>query len=227
MKILIGVFLLLCLCWGGIAMAVGVSATDDIWIREVSPDSTYNGDGVTVWSTAKGDRRYGIISFDLSGLAGTTVTEAHLALYSAVHGWSDYETPILQSAFVIDDAGTPAGSLTWNSYMAEKDATKQALETLGYYDLPPASEDPSQQDRFVFSDASANDIALIQAAIDGDGIFSIVIIADEGDEYGQTWGDAELMGEDAVLWINEIPEPATLALLGLGGLALVRRRNRR
>jgi len=179
--------------------AIEIPAGGDIWIRESHPDSIYDGDGVTVWSTAKGDKRYGIITFDLSSFAGGAIVAATLELYSAVHGWSDYDTPILQSAYVITDTGTAAGSLTWNLYMSEKDATKVALESLGYYDLPAASGDPAQQDQWISSDASVNDLALIQAELDGDGRLTLVMIADESDVYGQTWGDGELLGEDARL----------------------------
>jgi len=188
--------------------AIEIPAREDIWIRESHPDTIYDGDGIAVWSTAKGDRRYGILSFDLSSFGSGTVAAATLELYSAVHGWTDYDTPILQSAYVITDTGTEAGSLTWNLYWAEKDATKQALETFGYHNLPAASGDPTQQDQWLSSDASANDLALIQAELDGDGRLTLVMIADESDVYGQTWGDGELLGEDSRL---------TLTITGGGG----------
>ena len=183
-------------------VVIEIPADGDIWIRESHPDTIYDGDGVAVWSTAKGDRRYGIITFDLSSFGSGTVAAASLELYSAVHGWSDYSTPILQSAYVITDTGTAAGSLTWNLYMSEKDATKVALESLGYHDLPAASGDPAQQDQWISSNASANDLALIQAELDGDDRLTIVLIAEESDVYGQTWGDGELIGEDARLTLT-------------------------
>ncbi len=70
------------------------------------------------------------------------MVSAKLQLYSAVHGWSDYRTPIRQHAAVIDcSSGTALSALDWATYISEKDADKVALETLGRYDLPAADGD--------------------------------------------------------------------------------------
>ncbi len=185
---------------------------NEIWIRESYPDTTYDGDGVSVWSSASPDgaRRYGLIEFDLSSLASGVIAEATLRLYSAVHGWSDYSKPIKQSAAVIDcSSGAALSSLDWNTYFSEKDAGKIVLESLGAYNLPPASTDPSQQGAYLDSVASVADLALLQSAIDGEGKFCLVLIADEdGTDYGQTWGDAVLFGLTPILHIKMRTEQA-------------------
>ena len=191
----------LSLCSHG-AQAEDIAASADLWIRELN-GSPYEYDGISVWSSASPDgaRRYGLIEFDLSSLHGNTITEASLQLYSAVHSWSDYYTPIKQKAHVINCAtGTPLSALNWGIYMSEKDAGKIALETLGAYDLPAADSDPAQQNAYLDSAASADDLAQIQAAVDNAGKFSLVFIAvEDGTDYGQSWGDGD------VAWSGGVP----------------------
>lgn len=220
MKMMTGFVLMAFMAAGASAALLEIEASADHWIREIGPDTVFNDDGISVWSTSKGDRRYGLAEFDLSSLAGTTIDGAMLGLYSAVHGYSDYRTPILQHAFVI--AG-PIDGLTWSSYMAGQDAGKIALETLGAYNLPAASDDPAQQNAYLYSFASAADLALIQAAINGNGRLSLVLVADESGAYGRSWGDGDTTwaGSAPVL---VIPEPMSILLMGLGGLAMLRRR---
>jgi len=227
-------FLLVLLVVASTASAFEVQAGTDGWIREADPShSLYEVDGISVWSSSGNDgaRRYGLIEFDLSSLAGETVTEVHLDLFSALHGYSDYSKPIKQSIYEIDSSGTALGNLDWNTYIAEKDAGKAAFETLGAYDLPAASDvSPLYDNVYVLSTGSAADISLVQNAIDGDGILSLVLIAaEDGTDYAQSWGDGEAGWAGApdgnpVLYVNQIPEPATLTLIGLGGVALLRRK---
>jgi len=176
------------------AEPVVVEGIDDLWIRE-NGGGAYESDGICPWSSDSPDgaRRYGLLEFDLSSLSGQTFLFAVLELWSPIHSYSDYSKPIKQSAYVIDcSSGTALLDLDWASYMSEKDAGKQALESLGSYDLPAANTDPRQQDQYVPSYASVADMAKIQAAIDGDGKFSLVLItAEDGTDYGQSWGDGE------------------------------------
>jgi hypothetical protein len=220
MKMMTGFVLTALMAAGASAALIEIEASADHWIREIGPDTVFNDDGISVWSTSKGDRRYGLAEFDLSSLAGTTIDGAKLGLYSAVHRYSDFRTPIIQNAFVI--AG-PIDGLTWNSYMAGQDAGKVALQTLGAYNLPAASDDPAQQNAFMYSYASTADLALIQAAINGSGRLSLVFVADESGAYGRSWGDGDTTWA-GLAPVLVIPEPMTVAFLGLGGLAMLRRR---
>ena len=172
-----------------------IEADREIWIRETHPTTTYEDDGISVWSGASpdGGRRDGLIQFDLSPLAGYQVAEVTFDLYSAVHQWSDFDKSLKQTAALIDgSSGTPLSSLTWNSFMAEKFAGRQPLDSLGVYDLPPARSDPCQHNAWLSSRAGTADIARIQNVIDGNGILGLVLIAEEdGTDYGQSWGDGD------------------------------------
>ena len=185
--------------------AEDMAATAELWIRE-SSGIPYENDGISVWSSVSPDgaRRYGLIEFDLSSLHGNTISDATLRLYSAVHGWSDYEKPIKQKAYVIDcSTGTSLSALNWSTYMSEKDSGKIALETLGAYDLPPANTDPTQQGAYLDSAAAPEDLSLIQMAIDSADKFCLVLIAvEDGTDYGQTWGDAALLGLAPILHLE-------------------------
>ncbi len=179
-----------------------IPASGEIWVRPAGPDTTYENDLVGVYSSLAGTR-YGLVEFDLSSLSGTSLLTATLKLYSLT-GQSSSAFPIKQTAFNIDSSGTALTSLTWNSYIAEKDAGKSAFETFGKYDLPPADSDPSSQNVYKDSPASAADLTAIQAEVDGDGILSIVLIADEdGNEYRQDWGDGALAGLVPLLEVDD------------------------
>lgn len=202
------------------ADVIEIEAVGDIWIGERFEDSTHENDMVGVWSShsadhsADGGRRCGLLEFDLSTLKGQYVSEVYLGLFSGTHNYSDYNVPIKQHAYVINcSTGTALISLTWNSYMVEKDSTKVALETLGAYDLPVASEDPAQQDKYVYSVGSSADVAKVRAAIDNDGKFCIVLAADEEDaaDYRQSWGDIGWYKSN-----TNTPRPAILKLRTTG-----------
>ncbi|MBN2375058.1 MAG: hypothetical protein JXD22_01560 [Sedimentisphaerales bacterium] len=205
-------FLVLFISFGIVQSATAVleiEATAEHFIREIDPNTICDNDGISVWSTAKGDRRYGLIEFDVSSLAGNTIAGATLQLYSAVHQWSDYHSAIKQTSYVIDcSSGSPLSSLDWITYMAQKDAGKEILETLGSYDLPAADGDPAQQNAYVESNASEADLVLIQTAVDGDGKFCVVLIADESGAYGQSWGDGKGNWSGLVAKLVIQPNPA-------------------
>ena len=202
------------------------TATGDIWIREKSPDATYEDDLLSCWSSESADaaRRYGLFEFDISSLAGESLISATLSLYS-INDWSQATKPIKQYAYNIASGGVT--SLTWNTYMSGKDAGKTQLTGLGHYDLGPIDTDPSQQNVYVDSDAATSaDLTLLENEASGDGILSLVLIAvEDGTDYRRDWGDIGYLSQPAKLNVI-IPEPATVVLLGLGGLALLRSRKR-
>jgi subtilisin-like proprotein convertase family protein len=177
----------------------------DVWLRESHPNNTYENDPLSVWSSASTNhaRRYGVIEFDVSALAGLTLQSATLGLFSGStgatqHGYLEY--PQKQTSYVIDSGGTATASLTWNTYMAEFDATKVSLSRLGRYDLP--ANDPSQALTYMDSQASAADLALIAAAANGSGKLRIVMIAvEDGVAYERDWGDIEAWGKPAKLTV--------------------------
>ncbi len=168
-------------------------ASADIWIRE-SDGTGRESDWVSVWSSASNDggsngRRYGLIEFDVSSLAGETLASANLSLWVG-DDYSGTTKPIRQKAYVIDSGGTPLANLDWASYFADKDAGKQPLESLGAFDEgAPLSEGTTG---IYLDDAGASplDLGLIQSEANGDGVLSLVLIADEdGTDYRGDWGD--------------------------------------
>lgn len=170
-----------------------LNSVSDFWIRK-RDGNAYEKDGVCLWNSANSnDMRYALLEFDPSSLSGTVVVGASLELFSPVHNYSDYRTPLKQTTYLIDcSTGTSLVDLKWDSYMAEKDAGKIELETLGRYDLPAPNLDPVQQNQYVPSHASDADVALIQNAIDTGKTISLVMIAEESSiAYGRSWGDGE------------------------------------
>jgi hypothetical protein len=185
-----------------------LQATADVWLREVNPEHTYEADTTSVWSaqpdptSASAGRRYGVVEFDISSLAGKTLGSAELRVYQASPP-DAANTPIKQRGYNIA-SGTSIVDLTWTTYMAEKDATKQAFETLGRYDLPGLA---TNNNTYQSSTATASDLAIIENEANGDGKLTIVMIADEdGTRYRRDWGDIESAGQPPLLVVTTAGE---------------------
>ena len=91
------------------AQADVFEATGDVWLREVGGGTTFENDWVSVWSAATNDggvngRRYGLIEWDVSSLAGQSLVGAKLSLWVG-NDFSGTGVPIKMSAFVIDTTG--------------------------------------------------------------------------------------------------------------------------
>jgi hypothetical protein len=195
------------------APADTLEATSDVWLRESSPDQTFETDLMSVWNSFGGDagtRRYGVVEFDLSSLDGVTIDFASLQLWGGDTGFSDATKAIKQSALQIDTTGgTQTAALTWNIFQSEYSADAVALEGLGSLDLPA----PVAVEQFHGGAASAADRSLIatvaNAATGGNQLLTLVMVADEldGVEYAHSWGDGPdgYGGMNAQLVINEIP----------------------
>ena len=149
----------------------------EVWIFSVAPDKTYENDGGGIYSSASGGVRTTLVEFDVSGVAGKTLTGAKL--YAAnISNWSGNALPCKSHAYIIDPTQTPAATSTWNTYQAEYAGTEVALK-LGAFDVPAGA--PSAY--FGSAPASPADLALIAAEADtangGDGVLTLVLIADE------------------------------------------------
>ena len=198
-----------------------LTATADVWLREAGPDATFENDLISVWSASGNDgaRRYGVIEFDVSSLAGQPIRSATLRLWADAFGFSDDLKPIKQIAVAIDTSGgTQTSAMTWSAYVGEYSANAQALNSLGRVDFAPAG--PGDLGQFVESSADADDLAIIQAAANGaSGLLSLVLIADEdGTDYAKSWGDGPdgLGGMDAELVVTVGPPVEVPALGGWG-----------
>lgn len=198
------------------ARAIVLEATSDIWIRELSPDSTFETDLVSVWNSFStgpdaGMRRYGVLEFDVSSLDGVQLDFASLNLWNGDNGFSDDDKAIKQSAFFIDTSGgTQASSLTWSLYQSEYSTSAVSLGGLGLFDLPAQAA----PDAFSNSaNATPADLALLASVASGAGggnkRLTLVLVADETDavEYAHSWGDGPdgFGGMNAQLLINEAP----------------------
>lgn len=203
---------------------VGVST--ELWLREVAPNTSYENDGLGIYSSLSSTdqaRRVSVLEFDISGIdAGAGYTGVELDLYS-MEDWSSKDYPVLSEAFIIDTAGVSIAGMTWNSYVATYEAGEVALDSLGAYAYDTITNEPSAYGIYVTSAGSAADLSTILAEVAGDGLLTIVIKAvEDGTEYRADWQDDVYHGNRAILTL--VPEPATMTLLALGGLALIRRR---
>jgi alpha-mannosidase len=199
---------------------VVLEATGDVWIREAAAyrDVCYENDWISAWSSHSSDgaRRFGLVEFDVTSLAGRSLQNATLSLYSDAVG-SQGTRPIRQSACLISSGGTPLTNLTWNSYMAEKEAGKIAFQSLGYCSLPPLTGDPTQQDTYVdTAPATAADLALIAGGANGDGKLSLVLIAaEDGTDYRRDWGDGGAVHKPPRLTVTFQAQPCAIETTSL------------
>lgn len=231
---------------GALAAAMEASgqeftATGDVWLREVGPDSTFENDWVSVWSSASNDggangRRYGLYEWDISSLAGQDLASAVISLWVG-DDYSGTTLPVRQHAFVLDTTGkTSIFSSTWNTVQNEHLLlnAETALESLGAYDQGVPLDlgiTGTYQDSFA---ASANDLALLESIANGSGILTVLMVADEdGSDYRGDWGDGANAGGSGFgpdtpgkLIVTVVPEPAAMTLFGLAAAAVMTRKRR-
>lgn len=201
------------------AAAQSIDASVDVWLREAGADTTFENDLVSVWSASGNDgaRRYGVLEFDLSSLAGSTLPAVRLDLYGHANSFSDDAKAVNQKAFRIDTTGgTIASAMTWNTYQAEYDATATELEGLGRLNIAS----PTPTDQFFGSQASASDLALIQGIVDSANptLTLVLQMVEDGTDYAHSWSDgpdgfsgSDSRGGDAPdARLVIVPEPASL-----------------
>ncbi|REK12573.1 MAG: DUF1553 domain-containing protein [Planctomycetota bacterium] len=160
-----------------------LAATTHLWVRESAPDTVYENDLVSVWSSASTDgaRRVGVLEFDVSQLAHLTLREAHLELGVLA------DTPFAQTAAVV-----PPGTeqLTWNRFAGEKLPNARSLEQLGRVTLAEGGPGTAPGTVQRSEAATAHDLQLVQEAARGDGKLAVALMADEnGKAYRQDWDD--------------------------------------
>jgi subtilisin-like proprotein convertase family protein len=186
----------LALLWAGQAWAneTILQPTGDVWIRETSPDTTFENDLISVWSNQPDavtpGRRYGVVEYDLAPLAGKSIVTVEFRIF-AMTGGSQAGQPMKQTVYNLPTGATPVTQMTWTVFMAERDAGKTAFETLGRVDLPAINDDPAQQNQYVLTTASAADVQILNSELNGDGKLTVAFIADEdGTSYKRDWGDS-------------------------------------
>lgn len=190
------------------ASAIALDASFEAWVRDDGATlAERDNDLISVWSS-QGNLRWGVVEFDLSGLAGTTVESVGLSLWNRPGG-SAALFPLMQTAARISTGGTTP-TLDWAAITA---LSQTPFDTFGDYDIPPFAENPLFQDTYLFSPGSAADIATIQGLVNMGGLMTVVLMAvEDGTEYRQDWGDVTDGGVPQLL-INEVPpELVTLRL---------------
>ena len=171
----------------------------DVWIQELNPDApAYESDRIRMSSGAAGPdfkRRWGLVEFDVSSLAGTQIQGASLQLYQTIRE----ELPMKQRAFLIPSQPNIL-TTTWNNYRANQDPSKQAFAQFGRLVLPNLT--PLDQ-YYESTSATLADLNLIQGEINGDGKLTLVLVPDEdGAPYVRDWGDGQLVGQPPLLILD-------------------------
>ena len=174
------------------------NAVSDTWIRASSPDTVYEDDLISAWSTDSGDLRYGLVTFDLTSLAGETIQAVDLQLFVTDDG-TQALYPISQTVSIVP--GVAAGA-TWNSYQSTQEPSAALLEGLRH-DLAAGQGENTYVSG---TPASSADLAAIQAVVDGGGILTLALKAVEnGTDYRQDWGDIGSAGQPPKLVITTVP----------------------
>lgn len=159
-----------------------VVAASHVWVRESQPETVYEDDLVSVWSSAGGDgaRRVGVLEFDVSGLAGIDLNEVYLELGTL------NQAPLVQSAVVV-----PPGiaGLNWKRFAEQKEPSGRPLAQLGRIAIPTGAA-PAIGTYVRSPAATPADLQLVRDAIWGDGKLALALVADEdGMAYRQDWDD--------------------------------------
>jgi subtilisin-like proprotein convertase family protein len=154
-----------------------IQSSAENWVRPSDPNTVYEDDNVQVRNSAGGNVRIGLVEFNVQSLAGQTIQSASVRMR---RGFAE-NSPMRCRSYLI-----PSGiaGANYTSYLANKDPYKQPFADFGRFDLPGGAEIEDSLD------ATATDIQLISGEVAGDGLLTLVIIADEDPVgYGRKWGD--------------------------------------
>lgn len=185
------------------AATTDIPASEEIFIRTLTPDTTHDTDLISI-RRLSGEIRYGVLQFDLSSLAGQSLTGAELVLdeIGSAQAGTDANFPLVSAAYVIGTAdGVPdLLSMTWNSYQAAYEGQEAGpFATLGAYDLP--ANGAARADRSTF--ANTADVAVLQGIVDwpANNVLTLVLKAVNLSQ-AHAFGDGQAYGNKAVLRVT-------------------------
>ena len=197
-------------------MSVDVATYGDGLIEERNPDTNFDGE-TQACVTGRDRARAMIIGFDLSSYAGETVLGD--GTFTIYQGWlQDPNLPTV--VYELTGGAFDEATVTFNNYVGVGAA--DCTPVLGA-SLAVISGDSAWGEVSV-----AIPQATLQAMVDG--TVSGLAMSSAPESYinncwrCREWGDAPVAADDPTLHFDVTPEPTSLILLGLGGLAALRRR---
>lgn len=221
--------------------AASLSPVADVWVRGAT-GGTYENDAISVWFNERtvdgvGDgERVGIVEFDLTDQADP-ITSLQMSLFSLSSSVSG--EAFLQEAYLLTlPTGMALTDINWSTFTT---LAATPLETLGRYEFEGGAANAAYENTWVASDASANDIAALEAIRQGDGraviAFRAVMQEVDGEVpiYGigggqREWGDTGYDAARPEMWphlvLTAVPEPSTIFLIlsALASLMIVRKK---
>ena len=243
-KLLVGFVLLLVACLAGQVAAdvVSVFASADSWIRARSDLALRNYGGANSANTYTDEPTRSLVNFDLPAeISGMTINSAilRLHLFGAYDQQHQMDARRITHPWNESNGTGQAGTDDWigvdwyaYDYTVPGDSGSQLNWPGGGGVLGDSvSENPywTPPGAGYASTGTFVDVPVttsIQAAADGQAFEGFLIkFVDEGsgDDWFMFWSK-ESANTPSELIIDYVPEPVTLSLLGLGGLALLRRR---
>ncbi|MCD4826036.1 MAG: DNRLRE domain-containing protein [Phycisphaerae bacterium] len=217
------------------------AGTEDNDLRSDYPDGNTGGNGAFGTIGGSGTNSNSIIRFDLSGLSGKTITSATLSLYaysvSGNQAVNLYEVAAANKDWVEGTSGWPpvaqAGSSCWN--YREYDATtptdwagSAGCSTSGTDYVADRLAQTWVLNTVQFYSWDITRTTMLQSWVDSPSDNAGLLISAGGSArssfYTSEHGTVSLR---PMLEITYTPEPATMALLSLGGIGVLLRRRRR
>lgn len=206
------------LALGNISQAVMLDAVADGGNDQNYPGAFYNGDEMDVRDNdASGSGKNAYIKFDLGSIAAGDITAATLHLTcsdnNAANGFSvaGYNDGGAYEAW--DEDGIGADKPSFNKYVGVSDVDNSLTDAEL---IEEVSGSPSAGDLY-----SIDVLSFVQN--DTDGQLTFILRSGNYSQMGFAARDNTVYAGPQ-LELEVIPEPASLAVLGLGGLALIRRR---
>ncbi len=210
-----------------VAQAEIFSATESGWIRNDNTGSSGGTNELAAGTISDSTTFRSIYQFDVSSLA-VSADSATLDLYVSDNSPDDAgEAGLIDAELYLVLKPVVSGEMNWNEASSETDWDTPGGD-FGTAALAVTSVDPgllAEDDALSFSSAAL--AQAVQDAADSDGILTLMLRtpALEDSSFAArsiVWTKGSTSGN--VPQLTVVPEPASMSLLALGGLAMLRRR---